>query len=83
MKISTDWLTERAEEAPTSYHPEHAGDALRIRMAWQRLKSGASTGDEVWAWATPESLWKKHGRASGYALVHDGEVRQSVRVSPP
>jgi hypothetical protein len=83
VKILSDWLTERAEDAPTTYHPEFAADALRIRMAWQRLKAGALSGDELWAWATPESMWKKHGRASGYALVHEGEIRTSVRVTPP
>lgn len=81
MKIPADWLTERVEDAPTTYHPGHAGDALRIRMSWQRLRAAAAAGDQMWAWATPQVLWKKHGRLAGFALVRDGEVQQSVKVT--
>lgn len=81
MKIPADWLTERVESAPTTYRPTYAGEALHIRMTWQRLRATAAEGDQVWAWATPQGLWKKHGRLSGFALVRDGEVRQSLKVT--
>ena len=40
MKIPKEWLTQKTGNAPTA---EHRGGsemtALRIRMAWQKLKS--------------------------------------------
>jgi hypothetical protein len=81
VKIPADWLTERVEDAPTHYDPGHAADALRIRMAWQKLKSEAAEGDELWAWATPPASWKKQGKLAGYALVRDGLVGTSVRTT--
>jgi hypothetical protein len=76
-----DWLTQRVENAPTSYHrdlPEMA--ALRIRMAWQKLKRDSQEGDEIWAFENPANTWKKQGKNTGYALVRDGEIVQSVVV---
>lgn len=82
MKITPEWLTQRVENAPTSYHrnlPDTA--ALRIRMAWQKLKRQAGEGDELWAFSNPPNTWKKLGKHTGYALVRDGEIVQSVVVT--
>lgn len=82
MKIPNEWLTQRVENAPTSYHrnqPEMA--ALRIRMAWQKLKRQAGEGDELWAWANPSNTWKRQGKLTGYALVRDGKIVESVEVT--
>lgn len=76
-----DWLTQRVENAPTSYHrdlPEMA--ALRIRMAWQKLKRDSREGDEIWAFTNPANTWKKQGKNTGYALVRDGQIVESVVV---
>lgn len=82
MKIPTEWLTERVENAPTSYHRDRPPTvALRIRMAWQKLKRQAGEGDEVWAFVNPSNTWKKQGKRTGYALVRDGEVVESVVVT--
>jgi hypothetical protein len=81
MKILSEWLTERVESAPTSYDrslPDRA--ALRIRMAWQKLKQQAGDGDEVWAFSNPSNMWKKQGRLTGYALVREGEIVDTVTV---
>ncbi len=82
MKIVEEWLTERVENAPTSYH-RHLPDmaALRIRMAWQKLKRQAVEGDEVWAFQNPSNTWKKQGKLTGYALVREGKILQSVTVT--
>lgn len=77
--IPTEWLTQRVENAPTSYGggPGPA-NALRARMAWQKLQRQAGEGDELWAFANPA---KGRGRPlgpAGYALVRDGKVVQSV-----
>lgn len=80
MKIQTDWLTQRVENAPTSYDqslPDRAG--LRSRMAWQKLQRHATAGDEVWAFADP-SGGSRPGRLTGYALVRDGEIVESVTL---
>ncbi|HEX2078228.1 MAG TPA: hypothetical protein VHG08_10985 [Longimicrobium sp.] len=82
MKIPKEWLTQRVENAPIASHrnlPEMA--ALRIRMAWQKLKRQAGEGDEVWAFQNPSNTWKKMGKQSGYALVRDGKIVQSVVVT--
>lgn len=82
MKVPPEWLTQRAENAPTSYHrnvPDMA--ALRIRMAWQKLKRGAQEGDEIWAFANPSNTWKKMGKYTGYAIVRDGTIVQTVVVT--
>jgi hypothetical protein len=81
MKIQSDWLTQRVENAPTSYDqtlPDRAG--LRNRMAWQKLQRQAAAGDEVWAFSDPSS-GSKQGRLTGYALVSDGEIVESVTLS--
>lgn len=82
MKPQIAWLTQRVENAPTSYHrdlPEMA--ALRIRMAWQKLKRQAKDGDEVWAFTNPSETWKKQGKHTGYALVRNGGIVESVVVT--
>lgn len=82
MKIPKEWLTQRVENAPTAYHrklPEMA--ALRIRMAWQKLKREAGEADELWAFQNPSNTWKKLGKHTGYALVRDGKIVQSVVVT--
>jgi hypothetical protein len=82
VKIPKEWLTQRVENAPIAQHrnlPEMA--ALRIRMAWQKLKRQAAEGEEVWAFQNPSNTWKKLGKQSGYALVKDGKIVQSVVVT--
>ena len=81
LKIEMEWLTQRVENAPTSYHsnlPDMA--ALRIRMAWQKLKRNAGQGDEMWAFQNPSNTWKRMGKKTGYALVREGEIVESVVV---
>jgi hypothetical protein len=80
--IPTEWLTQRVENAPTSYGggPGPA-DALRVRMAWQKLKRQAGEGDELWAFANPAASRGRTGSPAGYALVRDGKVVQSVVVT--
>jgi hypothetical protein len=82
MKILAEWLTQRVENAPTAQHrklPPMA--ALRIRMAWQKLKNEAQEGDELWAFENPSNTWKKQGRHNGYALVRNGKVVKSTIVT--
>ena len=82
MKIPAEWLTQRAGNAPTAQHralPEMA--ALRIRREWQKLRMQAEEGDEVWAFENPSNTWKRLGHQTGYALVRDGEIRQSKVVT--
>ena len=75
--IPTEWLTQRVEDAPTSYFvAPGTTSALRARMAWQKLKRQAGDGDELWAFANP-AKGRQSGPA-GYALVRDGKVVQSV-----
>lgn len=82
VKIPNEWLTQRVEEVPTSYDRSvPAREGLRTRMAWQKLKRQASTGDEMWAFASPSNTWKKQGRYAGYALVREGAVVESVLLS--
>jgi len=82
MKAQMDWLTQRVENAPTSFHRNRAEmSALRIRMEWQKLKRKAEEGDEIWAFVNPENTWKKNGKYSGYALVREGAILDSVVVS--
>src|SRR5690606_26039442 len=62
MKILSDWLTQRVENAPIAKHrdlPPMA--AMRIRMEWQKLKRDAAEGDELWAFENPSNTWKKLG----------------------
>jgi hypothetical protein len=82
MKVDLEWLTQRVENAPTSQHrnlPEMP--ALRIRMAWQKLKNEAREGDELWAFENPANTWKKLGHHTGYAIVRNGKVVKSVVVT--
>jgi hypothetical protein len=82
MKILAEWLTQRVENAPIAAHrnlPEMP--AMRIRMAWQKLKSEAREGDEVWAFENPSNTWKKLGRHAGYALVRNGRIVKSTIVT--
>lgn len=82
MKIPHEWLTQRVENAPTSYHRNLAPmAALRIRMAWQKLKREAEDGDEMWAFANPSNTWKKQGKYSGYAVVRGGKIVTSAVVT--
>lgn len=81
MKILPEWLTQRVDSAPTSYHrmlPPTAG--LRIRTAWQKLKRQADEGDEVWEFSSPANSWTREGKYTGYALVRDGKILQTVVV---
>lgn len=82
MKIQLEWLSQRVENAPMASHrklPEMA--ALRIRIAWQKLKAQAGEGDELWAFENPSNTWRKLGRRTGYALVRDGQVLRSTVVT--
>lgn len=79
MNISQEWLTQRVEAAPTSFAaglPDRA--ALRLRMAWQKLQRQARGSDELWAFANPPSTWRKLGKCTGFALVREGEIVESV-----
>lgn len=82
MKIPSEWLTQRAENAPASHHRNLPDmPAMRIRMAWQKLKSQAQEGDELWAFENPSNSWKKLGKHTGYALVRKGRIVQSTVVT--
>lgn len=82
MKIPKEWLSQKAGNAPVAEHrnlPEMP--ALRIRMAWQKLKAKAQEGDEIWAFANPSNTWKKLGKQTGYALVRNGKIVESTVVT--
>lgn len=82
MKIPAEWLTQRADNAPAASHrklPETT--ALRIRMAWQKLKRKAEDGDEIWHFVNPSNTWKKLGKYTGYAIVRGGKIVESVVVT--
>jgi hypothetical protein len=82
MKVPAEWLTQKVESAPTSYNRGRSEmSALAVRMAWQKLQRQAGEGGEVWAWANPSSTWKKQGKLTGYALVRDGAIVDSVTLS--
>ena len=78
MKITAEWLVQRVEEAPTSYLDAPATSPLRTRMAWQKLKNRAHRGDEIWALANPADAGRRAPRHSGYALVREGAIVESV-----
>ena len=81
VKIPNEWLTQRAEDVPTSYQRNlKPGAALRTRMAWQKLKRDAMEGDEVWAFTSPAGTWNGRGQHAGYALVREGKIVESVLV---
>ena len=82
MKIPPEWLTERVDDAPTSYQrnlPPMA--ALRLRMAWQKLKRQATEGDELWMFSSPAGNWTRQSAHTGCALVREGKVVQSELVA--
>ena len=82
MKIPPEWLTQRTENAPISVHrnlPQMP--AMRIRMAWEKLKKEAQEGDELWAFENPSNTWKKLGKHTGYALVRNGKIVKSTVVT--
>ncbi len=82
MKVSAEWMTQRVENAPIALHRNlPAMPAMRIRMAWQKLKTEARDGDELWAFENPSNTWKKLGRHNGYALVRKGKVIKSTIVT--
>jgi hypothetical protein len=82
MKIPNEWLTQRVENRPTAQHRDlPAMPALRIRREWEKLKAQAGEGDELWAFANPSNTWKKLGRLTGYAIVRNGKIVQSVTVT--
>lgn len=81
MDVSLEWLTDRVEDAPTSFGenlPDRA--ALRVRMAWQRLKGHAQRGDELWAFENPPGTWRKLGKRRGFALVREGAIVEAVET---
>jgi hypothetical protein len=81
MNVSVDWLTGRVEEAPTFFTASTLdGASLRNRMAWQKLKAHAGHGDEVWAFANPQSTWRKLGKRTGYAIVRGGTIIEAVSL---
>lgn len=83
MKAQREWLTGRVEAAPTSYLADDGGggSALRTRMAWQKLKQQAGEGDEIWAFTNPSAGWRQ-ARQTGFALVRDGAILESVLITP-
>ena len=79
MKIEKEWLTQQAERAPIAEHRNLSTmAAMRVRMAWEKLKREAAEGDELWAFENPSNTWKKLGKHSGYALVRKGKIVKSV-----
>jgi hypothetical protein len=82
MKILSDWLTQRVENAPIARHRNLSAMAsMRIRMAWQKLKDEAREDDELWAFENPSNTWKKLGKHSGYALLRSGRIVKSTVVT--
>lgn len=82
MKILSAWLTQRVENAPIALHRNLSEmAAMRIRMAWQKLKTEAKEEDELWAFENPSNTWKKLGRHTGYALVRKGKIVKSTVVT--
>lgn len=80
VKIPIEWLTQRAEDVPTSYHGNlKPQNGLRARMAWQKLKRDAQEGDELWAFTSPAGSWS-HGQQAGYALVREGRIVETVTI---
>ena len=82
MKIQTEWLTQRVENAPVAQHRNlSAMAAMRIRMAWEKLKREAKEGDELWAFETPANTRKKLGHHTGYASVRNGKTIKNTIVT--
>ena len=55
--------------------------AMRILMAWHKLKTDSREGDELWAFENPSSTWERLGRHNGYALVRNGKILKSTTVT--
>ncbi|HEX8696442.1 MAG TPA: hypothetical protein VF746_28745 [Longimicrobium sp.] len=82
MKVPNEWLTQRVENRPIAQHRDLAPmAALRVRREWEKLKAQAGEGDELWAFANPSNTWKRLGKHTGYALVREGKIVQSVVVT--
>ena len=82
MKIPSEWLTQRVENAPTAQHRNLSGmAAMRIKMEWDKLRREAKEGDELWAFENPSNTWKKLGKHSGYAIVRNGKIVKSTVVT--
>ena len=82
MKILAEWLTQRVENAPIAEHRNLSPmAAMRIRLAWQKLREEAKEGDELWAFENPSNTWKRVGRHAGYALVRKGKIVKSSIVT--
>jgi hypothetical protein len=82
MKVPPEWLTQRVENAPVALHRNLSPmAAMRIRMAWQKLKNEAAEGDELWAFENPSNTRKKLGHHTGYALVRNGKVIKNTVVT--
>ena len=82
VKIPVEWLTQRAEDVPTSYDRDlKPAAALRTRMAWQKLKREAMEGDELWAFTSPSGSWNRQSQHTGYALVREGRIVESVLIT--
>ena len=82
MKIPSEWLTQRVENAPTAQHRNLSGlAAMRIKLEWDRLRREAKDGDELWAFENPSNTWKKLGKHSGDALVRKGKIVKSTVVT--
>ena len=82
MDVTLEWLTEPVEDAPTSYETDLPDRmALKTRMAWQKLKSHAHKDDVLWAFTNPPATWRKLGKRTGFALVREGAVIETVVTS--
>ena len=82
MKVLSEWLTQRVENAPLVQHRNLSAMAsMRIRMAWRKLKDEAREGDELWAFENPSNTWKRLGKHSGYALLRNGKIVKSTVVT--
>ena len=82
MKVPPEWLIQRAENAPIAEHRNLSTmAAMRVRMAWQKLRNEARDDDEIWAFQNPSNTWKKLGRHTGYAIVRGGKIVKSTTVT--
>jgi hypothetical protein len=81
VNVPIEWLSEKVDEAPTSYLAGRSPTtALRLRSAWQRLRIQAREGDEVWAFSSPATSWHRASRYEGFALVRGGAVQHVTFV---
>lgn len=82
MKVLKEWMTQRVENAPIAEHRNLSPmSAMRIRMAWKKLKDEEGEEDELWAFENPSNTWKKLGKHSGYALLRKGKIVKSTIVT--